>query len=68
MFPSRKIDIGLFVAKYEKYSAVPVDMCTKTFLVTIISGSTKRITGFRFYPYSDTEHHKLMKLHEFDVA
>ena len=29
--PSRKIDNGLFVTKYEKYSAVPVDMCTKPF-------------------------------------
>ena len=37
---------GLFVPKYDKYSVIPGIMCTKPCSGTIISQSTKWITGF----------------------
>ena len=57
----------LFLPKDEKYSFVPADMCTKPCLGPIISRSNKRITGFRFYPTSDTEHYELMRFNEYIV-
>ena len=56
-------DIGILVKKYEKSSAIPSDMCTKPCLVTITHQSTKCTTWLKVYPYSDTKHHKIMKLH-----
>ena len=58
---------GLFIPIYENSSFVPSDMCTKTCSGPIISMSTKCMTGFRFYPTSDTEHYQLMILHDFVV-
>ena len=43
------------------------DMCTKPCPVPIISWVTEWMTGFRFYPTSDTEHYQLVILHEFVV-
>ena len=43
-------------------SVMPVDMCTKPCVGTIIIQSTKWITGFRFYPTSDIEHYQIMRL------
>ena len=56
---------GIFVTKYDKSSIMLVYMCTKTCSGSIISRSIKCMTGFRFYLTSDTEHYKLMRLHEF---
>ena len=58
---------GLFVPKYEKSSTMPAYMCTKKCTGPIISCSTNWMTWFRFYPFNDTEHNKLVKLHEFYV-
>ena len=62
-FLQEKFDNGLFLPKYEKSSVMPADMCTKPFSGPIISRSTKWMTGFRFYPTSETEHYQFMKLH-----
>ena len=56
-----------FVPKYEKCSVITADIFTKTYSGLIISRNTKWMTGFRFYPTSDTEHYQLMKLNEFFV-
>ena len=61
-------DNGLFVPIYDKSSVVPEDMCTKPCLGSIISWINKWMTGFRLYPSSDTEHHQIIKLYEFDVT
>ena len=45
---------GLLVPKYEKSSVIMIDICTKPCSGRIISRSTKWMTGFRFYPTSDT--------------
>ena len=45
---------GLFLPKYQKSSFIPEDMCTKPCAGPIISQSTKWMTGFRFYPTSET--------------
>ena len=45
---------GLFIPKYEKSSVISADMCTKPYSGPIISQSTNCMTGFRFYPTSDT--------------
>ena len=63
----KKIGNGLFVPKYEKYSVVPETICTKPCSGPIIIWINKWMTGFRFYPISDTEHYQLMRLHEFVV-
>ena len=60
-------DNGLFLTKYEKYSVMPEDMCTKPCSGNIIIRSTKLIHGFRLYPTSDTEHYQFMRLHELIV-
>ena len=44
----------LFIPKYEKSSVMLADMCTKPCSGTIITRSTKCMTGFRLYPTSDT--------------
>ena len=44
---------GLFLPKYDKYSVMPSDMCTKPFSVPIISRSTKLMTGFIFCPTNE---------------
>ena len=41
---------GFFVPKYEKYSVISVDMCTKPCLGPIIHRIAKYINFFRFYP------------------
>ena len=56
---------GIFIPKCEKSSVMTADMCTKPCSGPIISRSNKWMTGFRFYPTSDTEHYKFMRLHEF---
>ena len=54
---------GLFLPKYEKSSFMPAYMCTKQCSGPIISRSTKSMTGFIFYPTSETEHYQFMILH-----
>ena len=61
------MDNGIFIQKYEKYSVMPSDMCTKPRSGPIIIWITKGTTGFILYPTSDTEHYKLMILHDFFV-
>ena len=56
---------GIFIPRYEKSSDMPEDMCTKPCSGSIISLSTKLMTGFRLYPSRDTAHYQLMRLHEF---
>ena len=53
-FLQEKIDNGLFVQKYDRYSVMPEDMCTKPCAGLIISRITKYMTGFRIYLTSDT--------------
>ena len=48
---------GLFLPEYENSSVMPADMCTKPCSGPIIIRSNKWITGFIFYPTSDTEHY-----------
>ena len=67
-FLQEKIDNSLFVPKNDKYSIMQADMHSKTCPGTVISWITKWMSGFRFYASSDTEHHQLIKLHEFDVT
>ena len=45
---------GVFVPKYENYSVMPQDMCTKTCSVLIISWITNRMNRFRLYPSNDS--------------
>ena len=66
-FLQDKFENGLFLTKYKKSSVVSADMCTKPCSGPIISCSTKCMTGFRFYPTSETEHYQFMRLHEFIV-
>ena len=66
-FLLEKFDNGLFLTKYEKSSVMPADMCTKPCSGPIISRSTKWMTGFIFYPTSETEHYQFIRLHEFIV-
>ena len=47
---------------------MPAAMCTKPCSGLIISQSNESITGFRFYPSSDTVNQQLTKLNEFDVT
>ena len=54
---------GLFLPKYEKSSFMPSHMCTKPCSGPIISWNNKWMTGFRFYPTSETEHYQSMRLH-----
>ena len=53
--------------KYEKYSDMSSDMCTKPCPGPIIICITKCMTVFRFYPTRDKEHYQLMRLHAFVV-
>ena len=53
-FLQELFDNGIFVPKYEKYCAVPEDMCAKLCSGPIISRGTKCITGLILYPTSDT--------------
>ena len=62
VFFQEQFDNGLFVPKYDKSSVMTEDMCTNPCLNTIISQSIKWMTVIRFYPSSNTEYHKLMKL------
>ena len=66
-FLPEQFNNGPFITKYEKYSVVPEDMCTKPCSYTIISQINKWINGFRLYPTSDTEHYRLMRLYYFAV-
>ena len=47
-------DNGIFVPKYDNYSVVPEDMCTKPFSGPIISYSNKWMNGFWLHTTSDT--------------
>ena len=58
---------GLFLPKYEKSSVMTADMCTRPWSGQIISHGPKCMTGFRFYPTSDTEHYVFMKLQKIIV-
>ena len=62
MFSTRKFDNGIFLPKYENSSVMPADMCTKPCPGPIISRVNKWMTGFRFYPTSETEHYQFMRL------
>ena len=62
-----QFDNGLYLPKYEMSSVMPADICTKPPSSPIISRGTKCMTGFRFYPTSETAHHQFMILHEFVV-
>ena len=64
-FLQEQSDNDIFVTKYEKSDVVPADMCTKPCSGLIISQGTKWVTGFRFYPTSDTEHYQIIILNEF---
>ena len=66
-FLQEKFENCLFLPKYENSSVMPADMCTKPCSGPIISRSTKWMTGFKFYPTSETEHYQFMRLHEFIV-
>ena len=54
LFLQEQFDNGLFIPKYEKSSVMPADMCTKLCSGPIIRWVTKWMTGFVFYPTSDT--------------
>ena len=66
-FLQEQFDYGRFLPKYEKSSVMPAYMCTKPCSGSMISRSTKSMTGFRFHPTSETEHYQFMRLHEFIV-
>ena len=66
MLSSKKFDNFLFVPKYENSSTMPGYICTKPCSGKIISQIIKWITGVLLYQTSDTENHKLVKLHDFD--
>ena len=53
-FLQEKFDNGLFIPKYDNYSVMLADMCTKPCSVSIISWITKWMTGFRLYPICET--------------
>ena len=53
-FLQKQFENGIFLPKYDKSSVMPTDMCTKPCSGTIISCITKWMTGFRFYPTSET--------------
>ena len=60
-FLQEKFENGLFLPKYENFSVMPEDECTKPYLGPIIRLSTKWITGFGFYPNSEKEHYQLTR-------
>ena len=66
-FIQEKFGNDIFIPKYEKSSVMPVDMFTKPCSGPIIRKSNKCMTGFRFYPTSDTEHYQLIILNKFVV-
>ena len=66
-FQQEQFDNGIFLQKYEKSSIMSEDMCNKPCSGPIIIRSTKCMTGFRFYPTSETEHHQFMILNELIV-
>ena len=61
-FLQEQFDNGLFLHKYEKSSVILADMCTKPCSGPKIRRITKWMTGFRFYPTSETEHCQFMGL------
>ena len=64
-FLQEQLKNGLFLTEYEKSSVMLSDMCTKLCLGPIISRSTKWMTGFGFYPTSETERYQFIILHNF---
>ena len=66
-FLQEQFENCLFLVEYDNASVMPADMCTKPCSGLIISCSTKCMTGFRFYPTSETEHYQFMRLQEFIV-
>ena len=57
----------VFFTEYDNSSITMEYICIKPCLGMIISWSTKWMTGFILYAYSDTEHHKIMISYEFVV-
>ena len=53
-FLQDQFDTCFLITEYEKSSVMPADMCTKPCLGPITIRNTKCMTGFRFYPSSDT--------------
>ena len=53
-FLQENVENGISVPKYDNYSVMPSDMCTKPCSGPIISRSNKWMTGFRLYSNSDT--------------
>ena len=66
-FLHERIDNGIFIPKYEKFSVIPEDMCTKAYTGPIISWNKKWMARFRLYLTIDTEYYQLMRLHDFFV-
>ena len=66
-YVQEQFDNVLFLQKYDNSIVMPSDVCTKPCSGPIIIRSTKWMTGFGFYPTSETEHYKFMRLHEFIV-
>ena len=66
-FLQEQFENGLFLPEYEKSSVMPEDICTKPCSGPITSWITKWMTGFIFFPTSETEHYQFMRLHEFIV-
>ena len=62
-FLQENLDNGLFIPKYEKYSVILADMCTKPCSGPITNLITKWMPGLIFYTTSDTEHYQLLRLH-----
>ena len=59
-FLQEQFDNGIFLPKHEKSSVMPEDMCTKPCSGPITIRITKWMTGFIFYPTSETEHYQFM--------
>ena len=66
-FLLENFDNGLSPPKYDKYSVMPEDICTKPCSDQIIIWITNLMTEFKLYPTSDTEEYQLMMLHQFVV-
>ena len=66
-FLQEQFDNGLFIPKYDNYSVISADMCTKPWSGPIIIWYAKRMTGFILYTTREKEHYQIMRLHEFIV-
>ena len=59
-FLQEQFENGLFLPKYEIFSVMPADMCTKPCPGPIIRRINKWMTVFRFYPTSETENYQFI--------